>query len=178
MKFHSKADLVLFKDEIGKSIDEDLQPRDHTLFVKRRSAMLPIFKSFRKSQDSKKIWSRSPIKMMKAVKDWHRSMSGRRIHKKLDRFLITKIWNFKVGDMLGYKDRKVVQEMLDLLKQEQRYYRPINEEVELEILIESIEAVLALPVPKPENKNPLWTQPVKSKNVVCLYTSGLGGSRR
>lgn len=87
-------DLLKFRnDEEEREMNEFTAKNGKILnhFIKKRKSLLNDLKKdlfdFRKSQDAKAAWRKNRYKMMKGIKSWHKSIAGKRFHRKLGYFL-------------------------------------------------------------------------------------------
>jgi hypothetical protein len=146
MKFSSTLDVQTFLIEIKcfdklSTVDESYKPTDEELssFIKNRSPLVGKLKNYRKSANSKANWRENRTKMMKGIKAFHRSTDGKRFHKRLGRFLATRLFRSKETNESAYEGLLTKQGYLKGLasaKQhllvELEYFHQIQEQVELE----------------------------------------------
>lgn len=59
-------------------------------FIKRGDFRVSFLKDFSKSQQQKREWQKSSSKFMFALKKFHHSPEGRRMHRKLGRYNATR----------------------------------------------------------------------------------------
>lgn len=150
MKFQSLLDVQTFLAEVG-SFDRLGEATDHTTFVpsdeeqatfiKNRSEYVGKMKDYRRSANQKANWRENRTKMMKGIKSFHKSVDGKRFHRKLGRFLASRITR-KTNEARGFTG---FLEQLDFLvglnsvKQhlyvEMDYFHRANEQIELEEMI-------------------------------------------
>lgn len=149
MKFHSKDDAVLFLIEINaldriSSVTENYKPVDEELgqFLKKRNEYITTLKNHRKGQAQKANWRANRTEMMKGIKAFHRSVEGKRFHRKLGRFMATQIFSPKRPNTRTYESIVENRETLlglNSLKQhmfvEAEYFHQIQEQMELEDII-------------------------------------------
>lgn len=154
MKFKSDLDAQLFLTEVGafdllNEADKEYKPNEELLeeFVKRRSPLVKKIKDHRKSSNQKNNWKKNRHKMMKGIKTFHKSVEGKRFHRKLGRFLATRITRGKKQTSALKKDEEFTLLMqkqealkgLTSVKQhlfvELEYFHKLDEQVELEEMI-------------------------------------------
>jgi hypothetical protein len=164
IKFYSNEDQQLFLLEIGKSMNESITERDHGLFIKKRQLLVPQMKSFIRSQDAKSAWNRRRGRYMHGLKRFARSPAGRRLHKKLSRFMLSR------GSALA---RHEAIQAASIVYEQLSYYHPITEQVELEMLWEDLLKLAANEARLPSNPTQcpdcgVWLMSAKSfKNHNC-----------
>ena len=144
MKFTSVTDVQSFLLEIGKlnetfSVASHLyEPTNEELdcFLKNRSPLVSAIKSTKKSSAQKYNWLKNRTKMMRGISRFHRSADGKKFHRKLGRFLATRVTESKADTFYEKNDYLIA---LNSLKQhlliELSYYKPVLESVETEIMI-------------------------------------------
>jgi hypothetical protein len=115
LKFKTIQDAQMFLIDIGQfyrvsDIDETFKPTKEELdeFIKRRSKLMLGLKDFRKSQQQKSNWRKNRAGIMKGIKKFHKSTAGKRFHRNLGRFLVSRI----SGESLDYN----IYDTLDFLK--------------------------------------------------------------
>lgn len=100
MKFNSELDVLTFLSEIQdfeamkeEGLDENFKPTNEQMqsFLKARTPLVRKMKNYRKSSDQKVSWKDNRYKMMKGIKAFHKSVEGKRFHKRLGRFLASRI---------------------------------------------------------------------------------------
>lgn len=149
MKFSSALDLQTFFTEIGafgrlsENLGQDYKPTSEEMdtFIKRRTKYVGSMKDYRKSANQKSNWRENRAKMMKGIKAFHRSVEGKRFHRKLGRFIASRITR-KSNEAMNYDG---FLEHLDFLvglnsvKQhlfvEMDYFHQAQEQIELEEMI-------------------------------------------
>jgi hypothetical protein len=154
LKFSSKLDIQTFLVEsrvdsaLSKidSVDIGYVPTDEELkgFIKSRSSLIGKLKDHRKSANSKANWRQNRTKMMKGIKAFHKSVEGKKFHKKLGNFIATRIFRTKPKrnesrnrEML--LDKQEHLKALNSAKQhfliELEYFHQVQEQIELEEMI-------------------------------------------
>jgi hypothetical protein len=149
MKFNSVLEAKLFLAEIQEfdlmeTVDESYKPTNEQLqsFLKVRTPLVKKLKDYRKSSKQKTNWRENRYKMMKGIKAFHKSVEGKRFHKRLGRFLATRITRknedvsedyqtlmSKRGYIIGLNSAK--QHLLVELE----YFHQLEEHVQLEEFI-------------------------------------------
>jgi hypothetical protein len=153
MKFHTQNEVNLFFLEIA-SFDQygvhgtDYKPTNEEmeLFLKNRKGKISAIKDFRKGQLSKANWRKNRFKIMKGIKRFHKSTAGKRFHRKLSRFILTR--DSKKVSKTDSKERKdeaqaanyfnkidtatSINSAISHLICELNYYHPFDEHIEVE----------------------------------------------
>jgi len=143
MKFKTTLDAQTFLTEIGDieramTSDSTYTPTNEEVktFIKKRANVIKKLKNYSKSRDGKLLWRRNRHKMLKAVRGFHKSVAGKRFHKKLGRFLATRITRNEDSDL---KNKHEALIGLNSLKQhlmvELDYFHQSIEQAELENLV-------------------------------------------
>lgn len=154
LKFSTKLHVLTFLSEIQdfetlkdyENIDEGYQPTNEQLssFLKARTPLAKKMKDYRKSSNQKDNWRENRYKMMKGIKAFHKSVEGKRFHKRMGRFLATRIIRKKekTNEEMEYQMLMAKQSYLKGLnacKQhlfvELEYFHQLEEHVELEELL-------------------------------------------
>jgi len=153
VKFASEHDAQLFLVEIERldllSQISESQPYFEPdadlmeLFIKRRKKLLDRLKDFRRRQMTQSQWRQFRPKMMRGIRRFHKSTTGKRFHRSLGRFNATR-------DMLKsmFRENFSVSGMADTLKAlsslkthafiELEYFHPMTEELEFRIFFEEL----------------------------------------
>ncbi len=151
MKFHNINDKKMFLLEVDRmdlveTIDDSFMP-DSILeadFITRRTGLMRKLRDFRKSQNAKKGWRNNKHKIMNGIKRFHKSSEGKKMHRKLGKFLSTRVFRDKEAN--EDKDFSVLlSECSELLKSisslkthlfiEAEYYAPIKSQLVFEELL-------------------------------------------
>lgn len=119
------------KDDSRDKDDKKVIP----VFIKRRSYFVPLLKSFRKSMNTRYSWNRGKSKFLWAMKKFHTSLQGQKLHRKMGRFLSLRDSQEKSALNLNRDDRKLLREWCI---QEIKQAHSIKEQIELELLLEDI----------------------------------------
>jgi len=150
MKFQSVLDAHTFLAEIrvfdkllSGSVTEKYQPTTEELdtFISGRREYVRRIKDHRKSANQKANWRENRTKMMGGIKAFHRSVDGKRFHRKMGRFLATRITKNKNEeyDYPRFRDQLDTLSGLNSLKQhlltELSYFHRIQEQIELEEIV-------------------------------------------
>lgn len=147
MKFRDKQDAQAFVIEVGQldlisRVDAKHSPSDEMLelFLKSRRKLVPRLKNFRKSQMTKGQWRDKRFEMMKGIKTFHRSTEGKRFHRNLSRFIVSRdtfssgLFKRESYDPHLLEDVSSFLKSLSSLKThyyiEHEYYHPLEEEVD------------------------------------------------
>lgn len=161
MKFLKKLDVNTFLaevqsfDKIG-TVGKDYAPTNEEMktFIKARTPLVKKLKSGKQSSSGKANWRKNRTKMMKGIKAFHRSVDGKRFHRRLGRFLSTRLLrkadtNIKPKTQKASVKNEDVYEAL-LVKQaflkglnaakqhlfiEMDYFHQLEEQVDLELFI-------------------------------------------
>jgi hypothetical protein len=150
MKFATDQDAKMFLLEIEKFAELDgatkeLKPDDEMieLFISKRKTLIPGLKDFRRRQNTKQQWRHERYKMLRGIKRFHKSTSGKKFHRALGRYLATR-------EALQTESSKVfyLTEIADILKAlsslkthafiELEFYHPLSEELEYRLLFEEL----------------------------------------
>lgn len=148
MKFHSKIDAQTFLIELGKvaealAVNEEYVPTSEELssFISSRTSLVKNIKNRRQSSKQKANWRENRFKIMRGIKSFHKSTDGKRFHRKLGRFLATRITKDKRGSNTSesfYEKHEALNGLVSLkqhLVVELGYYHNLYEQVELEEMI-------------------------------------------
>jgi hypothetical protein len=145
VKFHTESDVLLFLADLGElqAMSENLEAFEPTneqmgTFLKKRDRLESALKNHRKSQIQKGNWRKNRSKMMKGIKSFHKSVTGKRFHRNLGNFLATRL----TGSDYGRSNNSSTNENIEFLKSlnsakthlyiELGYYHQVYEQVELE----------------------------------------------
>lgn len=137
MKFREDSDKVLFlleavdnlQDLDFNQIDEDLIAE----FLKKRKREKTFeIKDFRKAQLQKHNWRAKKLKYMRGIRKFHRSIAGKKFHRSISRFLLTRE-SFDRVELL-----KAVSSLRTHLFIDLDYYRQLDEAVDFEIFVEDL----------------------------------------
>lgn len=151
MKFNKDLDAQTFLLEIKEftKLDEANKsyiPTDEEMksFLKVRTPLVKKLKNYRKSANSKSMWRENRGKMMKGIKAFHKSVDGKRFHRRLGRFLTTRITRTKSNNESDNHFQMLLTKQgylkgLNAAKQhllvELEYFHQLQEQVELEEFI-------------------------------------------
>lgn len=152
MKFRTSLDANTFLAEVRSfdkvgSVKESYEPTKEELseFIKSRGTLVKKLKNSRKSNDQKANWRKNRSGMMKGIKAFHKSVKGKRFHKRLGRFLASRIFRKKRSNE-GLEDayeglllKQSYLKGLNAAKQhlfvELEYFHQLEEQVDLELFI-------------------------------------------
>lgn len=149
MKFYSKLDAQMFLVEIENvkgisDISESYLPTNEELtsFIKKRTPLVKKLKDYRKSATQKANWRENRYKMMKGIKAFHKSVEGKRYHRRLSRFLSSRITREKSKETNEELEFKTLMEKQGTLKGlnaakqhlfvELEYFHTLDEQIEIE----------------------------------------------
>lgn len=135
MLFLNEIDRDLFAIEVGKPFSE-ITEEDETVFVKKRKRSVDLLKDFTSSQHAKRGW-KFKEKMKWALKKFHHSPEGKRLHRKLARFNATR--DFKPRSSLEDARKELKKEMTEELK----FFLPLSHHFIIEYLLDSIDEQLS-----------------------------------
>lgn len=137
MKFLTDEDAKLFLIEIGcnekaSTATKDYTPTDEEMdtFVRRRRDHESSLKDKDKSRTSKEGWRKNRSKMMRGIKAYHRSTEGKRHHKRLGRYLATRMTSNDECNMA--EALKGLGSAKNCLLTELEYYHVLTEQIALE----------------------------------------------
>ena len=146
MKFQTINDKKLFLIEIGdietvSLVNDKWQPTTEMLetYTKNRQTLVPKLTDFRRSQSTKASWRRHKYNIMKGINRWHKSTSGKRMHRAIGNFLATReSFDFSKYSEELYELMKAVSSLKTHAIIELEYYIPVDEFVEYMELTEVI----------------------------------------
>ncbi len=140
MKFRTEADKLLFLLEMGQplqeSMNEEVSDDLFELFFKRRREKTFELKDFRKSQVQKQNWRKKKLTYLRGINKFHRSIAGKKFHRAISRFLLTRESYNKI-DLLKATSSLKTHLFIDM-----DYYRNVNEDIDYGIFVESMTEVL------------------------------------
>ena len=145
MKFRTDIDAQAFHLEIDlfegiTSVTKDFSPSEDQLeaFIKSRGGYVSKHKDIEKSKAQKKNWRKNKHKIKKGIKAFHRSTDGKKFHRKLGRFLATRITRDRKKDesfVARGESLKALTSAKQQLYIELDYFHPIEEQRQLEEFI-------------------------------------------
>jgi len=164
MRFTNDNEKKLFLMEIERTdmidqVSEHFSPDEEMLdeFLKRRSSLISPLKNFRRSQRTKQQWRKDRYAMLKGIKRFHRSTTGKKFHRALGRFIATRLYDRdgfgltkerakeRQGANESYSDLHEVIEVLQGLSSlkthafvEMEFYHPLTEEIEYRMFMEEL----------------------------------------
>jgi len=147
LKFKSEEDKVQFLIEANKPelihqnlTDEQILELWQNI-IKRRSLLKKRLKDKKRSQIQKQNWKKYRAKYLLAIRNWHRSIDGKRFHRNLGRFLATRLLRSE-SSILSPVERYEFLKLLSSLKThwyiEGVYYKSLTEEIEYELFVEEV----------------------------------------
>lgn len=142
MKFLTDVDAKMFLIEVGSLDKVETATRDYiptneeiTSFISKRKRHESALKDHDKSRKAKEGWRRNRVELMRGIKSYHRSTEGKRHHKRLGRFLASRIHKSDENLNLSLEYLKGVTSAKTTLICELEYYHPLTEQIELENLV-------------------------------------------
>lgn len=126
--YEAELRVLCLNEAEDDNIDKD------GIFIKKRNKLVTLLKSFNRSQAAKRGWGAHRYKFMSAIKAFHRSSAGRKLHRKLGRFLSTKDFHQKDGIFIPREERKSITSML---REQLEFYVSPLEQAEIEMLLEA-----------------------------------------
>ena len=150
MKFNTTLEAQSFMTDVKAfdkltSASESYVPTTEELksFIKKRTPLVKKIKDHRKSVTQKSNWRKNRHKMMVGIKAFHRSVDGKRFHRRLGKFIATRITRKKTNVtenlfstlMAKQNSLKGLTSAKQHLFVELEYYHTLDEQVEIEELI-------------------------------------------
>lgn len=119
--------------EKAEQVDKNYQPTSEEMvkLIKKRDAKGPI-KDREKSRKTKEEWRKNRHKMMRGIKSFHRSTEGKRFHKRLGRFLASRITRKDEHEITEYL--KGLSGAKSSLITETEFYHTMTEQEQVEDL--------------------------------------------
>lgn len=166
MKFKSTDDKKMFLLEMERidllskvAVEWEPERALIELFIQKRGELTKSVKDFRKSQNAKAQWRKHRHKIMRGIKNFHKSTKGKQFHRSLGRFIATRFTGDSPLDY--YKDKEAPSESLSVFESletlkaisslrthvyiESEYFMPFSEYVEfLELSDEVLESSFAI----------------------------------
>lgn len=128
----------------GDSISIDNVGTYQPLLIKRRRVLVKPYKDIRKSQSAKAGWRSSRYSHLKGIRDFAKSVEGKRFHRNLANFIVRKGYTIGAGSKLESIDRFEAAELAKLLSSykthmliELEAYKSLTEEVDFFNVAES-----------------------------------------
>ncbi len=118
---------------------EDYPEEVTEIFLKTQRQRAKKLVDFRQSQTTSKQWRQNRWKMMRGIKNFHKSVKGKQFHRALGRFLATRIFDsdrLKSMTSLRAEALKSVSSMRTHLYIESEYYMSIEEQIDFIIFLE------------------------------------------
>lgn len=145
MKFHNVLDAQKFLIEIGKlneamTVDSVYEPTNEEIsaFISIRSPLVSKIKDHRQASASKANWRQNRYKIMRGIKSFHSSVEGKRFHRKLGRFLATRITREKATNESVFEMHEALVGLNSLRQHlivELGYFHNLYEQIEVEELV-------------------------------------------
>jgi hypothetical protein len=140
LKFRCNEDLVRFNLERGVSdislLESLPSTEDIQEFLTRNREQTYHLKDFRKSQNAKQSWRKNRYAMMKGIKGFHKSTAGKRFHRNLSRFMLTRESFQEISDTELLETLKAISSYPTHLFIDLGYYRSLDEQVDFELLLD------------------------------------------
>jgi len=151
IKFRDPNDKILLLSEAGllnqyetlndvENLSQEAIEEIWQGIIKRRKPLKKRLKDRKRSLIQKQNWKKYRTKYLLALRKWHKSISGKRFHRALGRFLATRL--FRSESYLPPSERYEFLKLLSSLKThwyiEGAYYKPLLEEVEYELFTEEV----------------------------------------
>lgn len=118
---------------------ETLVPKElsESFFLKRQPLVVSI-KSFRRHQAGKRVWNIARWKLLRGIRAYHKSVEGKKFHRALGRFLATRLFfphqlSGERGLFQSNEALKAITSTRTFYYIAREYYRPLDEEVDLEL---------------------------------------------
>jgi len=127
-KFRTEQDETLFLLEVGE--------KDTPTFLKSRKSLVKKLVNFRKSQRSKQAWQGNRFKYMKGIRKFHRSIQGKRFHRQLSRFMLTRLGRNEQAPENRAAALTAISSLRTHLYLEKQYYSSVNEQADFDVLYE------------------------------------------
>lgn len=211
MKFKSDSDKELLLNELATDKDlcgltlEDLEsPSIQSAIAVKRRGLLKKLKNFRKSQTQKQNWRKGKHKYLKGIRQFHKSVTGKRFHRSLARFVTSRgilkkphkkssgLGSDRLRESLQfqiYEYNKVTlnrydqSELLSLLTAtknhlilETKYFLPMSEEVDHLVMLEIVLPELTEVCTKLEMAIINYDEFILDEDEVSLIDSILGSN--
>lgn len=143
MRITEEADRISFLSELGYSLDTpmDSVPEEEVHeFIRRRSGLIRGAKSAKVAKNAKKGWRKNRKSYKKGLSKYHKSTKGKRMHRKMGRFLASRITSsgVKSSKMLRETLLKAVASLRTHLYIENETYQPIPEQRDLGIMMDHV----------------------------------------
>jgi hypothetical protein len=143
LKFLTDLDAKLFLLEIGElekisSVTRDYTPTNEELtsFIKKRREEGGALKDHDKSRKAKEGWRKNRADRMRGIRSFHKSTEGKRFHKRLGRFLASRISsNNEDTDNEVLEYLKGLCAAKNTLFTELEFYHPLTEQFELDSIV-------------------------------------------
>jgi len=151
IKFRDPNDKILFLSEAGllnqyepfddvEKLSQEAIEEIWQGIIKRRKPLKKRLKDRKRSKIQKQNWKKYKTKYLLALRKWHRSVSGKRFHRALGRFLALRLnresYNLDVNERFDFL--KLLSSLKTHWYIEGVYYKPLLEEVEYELFTEEV----------------------------------------
>jgi hypothetical protein len=135
------VDLIDHIDEEG--ITQNDLGQMQTYLIKKRKRLIQPYKDFQRSSAAKNAWRQGRYKYLKGIRQFARSIAGKRFHRRLGQFLARNSMYY--GTKTESLDRYEIVELLTQLNSykthlyiEMQYYSPLSEEISFFLASEEI----------------------------------------
>lgn len=141
MRFLSEQDRLGLLSELGHlpdTIFENIPESELHEFIKRRSGLIRGAKNAAVSKKSKRSWKKNRKSHMKGIKKFHKSTSGKRMHRQMGRFLATRVTQRGVQSsrMLRESLLKAISSLRTHLYIENETYQSVQDQRDLGLLMD------------------------------------------
>lgn len=131
----NKLELLEKVDSEGYTPSPDLIES----FIKHRKKFFDSYKNFRKSQIAKQNWRKNRYDRMKGIMGFHNSLKGKKFHRKLGKFLATRMFRTGIIDQNeDFENLIGLSSLRTHIYIYSRYFREIREDVEFFLLFDEI----------------------------------------
>lgn len=140
MRLRTPGDRVLVLSELGLPLTSDLEITNEE-FQKIRDKR----PDWRKSKDQKAAWRRNRRSIMRGIKKFHKSTSGKKFHRQLARYAATRLSrksSLHEVDLTSDDFLTAVSSMRTHMYIDLGYYKPLVEELEYLELLEYVIPIL------------------------------------
>ena len=107
-------------------------------FIKRRKGLIKPYKDQKRSSSAKEAWRHSRYNHLKGIREFAKSVMGKRFHRKLADFIVNReprtesLDKFELSELVSLLSSYKTHAVLDL-----QYYKPLNEEADFLNALES-----------------------------------------
>lgn len=131
MKFINESDKVIYNAEVQASGMNEFE------FIRKRQDRVKTLKDFRKSQTQKANWRHNRFGMMKGIKAFHKSIAGKKFHRKMGNFLATRDFSgLRYNETLELIP--LISSMLTHTFLELDYWKNLDDQIEYSIFADEV----------------------------------------